>query len=65
VRAIREALGITTGKFAADVGIATSYLSNIESGSRQPSDAVVAAIAHRLGVPVDAIANTSESVEVA
>lgn len=55
VRAIREALGIKHGRFALDVGITPGYLSNVEKGRKQPSDAVAAAIAKRLGVTIDEI----------
>lgn len=55
VRAIREALGIRHGVFAIDVGITPGYLTNIEKGRKQPSDAVTAAIALRLGVSLDEI----------
>ena len=55
VRAIREALGIKHGEFAIDCEITPGYLSNIESGRKQPSPAVARAMADRLGVPLDAI----------
>jgi transcriptional regulator with XRE-family HTH domain len=55
VRAIREARGITNEQFARDVGISHAHLSRIELADRQPSMAVVVAIANRLALPVDAI----------
>lgn len=55
IRALREALGIKHGIFAVDCDISPGYLTNIEKGLKQPSPAVAAAIAHRLGVPLDAI----------
>lgn len=55
IRAIREALGIRHGVFARDVGVSPGYLTNIEKGARQPSEAVVTAIAKRLGVTKDEI----------
>lgn len=55
IRAIREALGIKHGKFAVDVQISPGYLTNIEKGNKQPSPAVTAAIALRLGVNLDQI----------
>jgi len=55
IRAIREALGIKHGVFAVDCGISPGYLTNIEKGKKQPSPAVIAAIAERLGVTVDEI----------
>lgn len=62
VRAIREALGVKHGEFAINCDISPAYLTNIESGRKQPSAAVAVAIAQRLGVPLDAI---TYSVEVA
>jgi transcriptional regulator with XRE-family HTH domain len=55
VRALRETLGVAHGKFAVDVDISPGYLTNIEKGRKQPSPAVAAAIARRLGVPLDVI----------
>lgn len=55
VRAIREALGIKHGVFAVECDISPGYLTNIEKGAKQPSPAVTAAIAKRLGVSVDSI----------
>ena len=59
-RAIREALGIPHGKFAIDVGITPGYLTNIEKGRKQPSDAVAAAMARRLGVTLDELTYTAQ-----
>jgi|KBSMisStandDraft_5_1062788.scaffolds.fasta_scaffold2473566_1 transcriptional regulator with XRE-family HTH domain len=55
VRAIREARGITTGRFARDVGVSPSHLSHIELDGYQPSWRLLQAIAQRLALPVDAI----------
>lgn len=55
IRAIREALGIKHGVFAVDCQISPGYLTHIEKGKKQPSPAVTAAIAKRLGVTVDEI----------
>jgi len=55
IRAIREALGIKHGEFAIQVDITPGYLTNIESGRKQPSPEVAVAIAKRLGVPLDAV----------
>lgn len=62
VRAIREALGLRHGVFAVQCEITPGYLTNIEKGIKQPSPAVAAAIANRLGVPLDAIQYTVEDV---
>lgn len=55
VRVIREALGIKHGVFAVECDISPGYLTNIEKGKKQPSPAVIKAIALRLGVTVDDI----------
>lgn len=55
VRALREAVGIKHGVFAVECLISAGYLTNIEKGLKQPSPAVTAAIAKRLGVSIDAI----------
>ena len=62
VRAIREALGLRHGEFAVQCEITPGYLTNIEKGVKQPSPAVAAAIAKRLGVPLYAIQYTVEDV---
>lgn len=55
IRAIREALGITQDSLALSCDISPSYLSRIESGAKQPSEALLTALAGRLGVTKDAI----------
>lgn len=55
VKAIREALGMTPDDLATRVGIGRPHLVNIETGRRQPSKAVAAALAVHLGVPFVAI----------
>lgn len=55
VREIRVALGIRHGQFAIDCDISPGYLTNIEAGRKQPSPQVAAALARRLGVPLDSI----------
>lgn len=55
IKAIRESLGIKHGVFAVDCDISPGYLTHIEKGDKQPSPAVVAAIAKRLGRSVDDI----------
>jgi len=52
--AIRNLSGLKAAKLAADVGISVSHMSNIDRG-KQPSPAVIAKIAQRLGVSIDAI----------
>lgn len=55
IKAIRESLGIKHGVFAVECDISPGYLTNIEKGAKQPSPAVTAAIAKRLGRSVDDI----------
>lgn len=55
VKSIRNALGIPAWQFANDCGISAAYLSNIEAGRKQPTEAIVTAIAKRLGESKDSI----------
>lgn len=55
IRAIREALGISLRQFATDLDISPGHLSLVENGKRPASDSLIASIATRLGVSVDAI----------
>jgi transcriptional regulator with XRE-family HTH domain len=55
IRGIREALGISLRTCATDVNLSPGYLSRIESGDRQPTDAVITRIAQRLGVTTDQV----------
>lgn len=55
VKAIREALGHKGSQFATQCEISHAYLSNIESGRKQPSPAVAKRLADELGVPLAAI----------
>lgn len=62
MRAIREALGIPQQDLALRVGVHPAYLSNLESGAKQPSVKVMRDIAVALGVSIDAVSNTPEQV---
>lgn len=55
VKALREAIGVKHGVFAVECLISPGYLTNIEKGKKQPSPAVAARIAERLGVSLDTI----------
>lgn len=55
IRAIREALGISLRQFATDLGISPGHVSLVEQGKRPASDSLIASMARRLGVSVDAI----------
>lgn len=65
VRAIREALGIKHGEFAVRCLMSPGYLTNIESGRKQPSPAVAKRIADELGYSLDAITYVDKSSEAA
>lgn len=65
VKQIRLALGIPAGKFAVDCDITPGYLSNVEKGRKQPSEAVVSKIAARLGVTKDDITYTISAEAIA
>lgn len=55
MKQIRLALGIKHGQFAIDCEITPGYLSNVEAGRKQPSEAVITRMAERLGVTKDDI----------
>ena len=65
IKALREALGIKHGVFAVDCLISPGYLTNIEKGLKQPSPAVIAKMAERLGVSIDTITYTVSAEAVA
>lgn len=52
VRALREAQGLRGDQIAARARISPGYLTNIEKSRRHPEQAVTAALAAALGVPV-------------
>jgi transcriptional regulator with XRE-family HTH domain len=55
IRAMRELIGLQQAALAAAVGVEPPTLSNIEAGRKNGSPQVVARIAARLGVTLDAI----------
>lgn len=55
IRSIREALGVQQKALAARVEITAPYLSQIETGVRQPPMDTVRRLAVELGCPIDAI----------
>lgn len=59
LRSIRELAGLRSGDLARAAGISYGFLSNIEAGRETPSPSVLQALAKRLGVPIDAITQTS------
>ena len=61
IKAIRKALGVTQDDLAISCDVTPGYMSNIESGKKLPSEALVSAICLRLGIPKDAITYTVET----
>lgn len=59
LRSIRELAGVRSGDLARAAGISPPFLSNIEAGRKTPSPTVLHALARRLGVPIDAITQTT------
>jgi transcriptional regulator with XRE-family HTH domain len=55
ISTIRKALGIPQMSLAGRAGITKAYMSQIESGIRQPAPDVLRRIADQLGVTLDAI----------
>lgn len=55
VRVVRELLGISLTDLAARAGIAKPYLSQIETGVKQPSATVARALANGMGVQLESI----------
>ncbi|MFH1084316.1 MAG: helix-turn-helix transcriptional regulator [Chloroflexota bacterium] len=55
VRVWREHRGLTQRRLAEETGISAAYLSQIESGRRQGSAEVLAALAKQLGLSLDGI----------
>jgi len=58
VRVWREHRGLTQRQLAEAAGISAAYLSQIESGTRQGSAEVLAALAQALNVPLDDLMHT-------
>jgi len=65
IATIRKALGIPQMALAGRVGVTKSYMSQIESGARQPAPDVLRRIADELGVKLDAISYPVPDPEVA
>lgn len=63
IRAIRKAMGITQDDLAISCDVTPGYMSNVESGKKQPSEALVSAICLRLGINKDDVMYTVEVPE--
>lgn len=55
IKALREAYGWQSGKFAVAIGLTHGHLSNMEAGRKPPTRERVRVIADTLGVPLAAI----------
>lgn len=55
IKALREANGWRSGKFATHLTISTPYLSNIEAGRKNCPPDLLVQIARALGCPLAAI----------
>lgn len=64
VRVVRELLGISLTDLAARAGIAKPYMSQIETGAKQPSAVVARAIADGMGVPLESITYPAPAPEL-
>lgn len=64
IRAIRKAMGITQDDLAVSCDVTPGYMSNVESGKKQPSEALVSAICLRLGINKDDVMYTVEVPEL-
>ena len=62
IRVIRKLSGLSAGQLADAIGIEEQSLRNIENGGRPASEAVLYAIAGRLGVPLEAITRDAKAV---
>ncbi len=63
IRAQRELAAVPIRQLAAAAGISAPYLSQIETGLRAPSDAVLSAIAQSLKTSADALYTEAGFVE--
>ena len=55
IRQLREQAGLSQEKFAAKAGLDRSFLSGVESGTRNPGVLTVAKLAKALGVTAAAL----------
>ncbi|MEQ9617722.1 MAG: helix-turn-helix domain-containing protein [Deltaproteobacteria bacterium] len=53
IKAVRQEFGISQKVFGEGIGIADSYVSEIESGKKTPSLTILLAIAFKYGVSLD------------
>ncbi|HEY4152753.1 MAG TPA: helix-turn-helix transcriptional regulator, partial [Pseudolysinimonas sp.] len=63
MRHFRVAAGLTLDQLGAQVGIASSQLSLMENGKREPRLSLLGAIAEHLGIPVSELLDTTAPSE--
>lgn len=63
LRRLRSERGLLQSDLAGD-GVSASYVSLLESGRRQPTPPVAAALANRLGVPLDLLLNGASDADL-
>ncbi|MDG5746699.1 helix-turn-helix transcriptional regulator [Qipengyuania sp. XHP0207] len=62
IRIARSFLGISQKELAASIGVTNGYLSQIESGAREPSQKILRAIAGEIGVPTSSLLFFAENL---
>lgn len=65
LRRLREAAGLSSTAFAAEVGISRTHLFRLETGKCQPRGHLRPRLAEKLGVSVDALAASAAGSEAA
>lgn len=61
IHTLRQSKGLTYNDLAEAVGLSDEDVMGIESGVLQPPNEAIIAIAHKLGVPTEAIAKSPET----
>lgn len=62
IRIARSFLGLSQKELAASINVTSGYLSQIESGAREPSQKILRAIASEIGIPTSSLVFFAESL---
>lgn len=62
IRIARSFLGISQKELATNIGVTNGYLSQIESGAREPSQKILRAIASEIGIPTSSLLFFAENL---
>lgn len=62
IRISRSFLGLSQKELASSINVTSGYLSQIESGTREPSPKILRAIANEIGVPTSSLLFFAESL---